>query len=146
VTPGPQGWRTSPHSTTRCVDWPTTVTTVGYGDHFPVTGQGRLIAVALMVIGIAAGAVTASVAAWLGCLAWTTPTSCSFVIPGSGLHGVASRAESEPKMPLCCYLDVASTASRIDSATGSGCDTDVAWEPPWTSRVPRAPARSAPKR
>jgi voltage-gated potassium channel len=44
----------------------TTVTTVGYSDHFPVTGQGRLIAVALMVISIAAvGAVTASVAAWL---------------------------------------------------------------------------------
>jgi len=44
----------------------TTVTTVGYGDHFPVTGQGRLIAVALMVIGIAmVGAVTASVAALL---------------------------------------------------------------------------------
>ena len=44
----------------------TTVTTVGYGDRFPVTGQGRLIAVTLMVVGIAmVGAVTASVAAWM---------------------------------------------------------------------------------
>ena len=44
----------------------TTVTTVGYGDRFPVTTPGRLIAVALMVLGIAVvGAVTASVAAWL---------------------------------------------------------------------------------
>ena len=44
----------------------TTVTTVGYGDRFPVTTQGRVIAVALMVIGIAmVGAVTASVAAWM---------------------------------------------------------------------------------
>ena len=44
----------------------TTVTTVGYGDHFPVTWEGRLFAVALMVVGISlVGVVTASVAAWL---------------------------------------------------------------------------------
>lgn len=44
----------------------TTVTTVGYGDHFPVTTAGRLVAVALMLVGIASiGAITAGVAAWL---------------------------------------------------------------------------------
>lgn len=43
----------------------TTVTTVGYGDRFPVTTQGRFIAVGLMLLGIAmVGVVTASVAAW----------------------------------------------------------------------------------
>lgn len=43
-----------------------TVFTVGYGDRFPVTTEGRLIAVALMLVGIAlVGAVTASVAAWM---------------------------------------------------------------------------------
>lgn len=43
----------------------TTVTTVGYGDHFPVSAAGRGVAVALMVTGIALfGVLTASIAAF----------------------------------------------------------------------------------
>ncbi|MEW1960534.1 potassium channel family protein [Kineococcus sp. NPDC059986] len=44
----------------------TTITTVGYGDHYPVTLTGRLVAIALMLAGIALlGVVTASLASWL---------------------------------------------------------------------------------
>lgn len=44
----------------------TTMTTVGYGDRFPVTGTGRLVATALMVGGIAVlGTVTATLASYL---------------------------------------------------------------------------------
>jgi voltage-gated potassium channel len=43
----------------------TTVTTVGYGDRFPTTTEGRAIAFALMLVGISLmGVITASVAAW----------------------------------------------------------------------------------
>lgn len=42
-----------------------TVTTVGYGDRYPVTAGGRAVAVVLMLAGIAVvGVLTAAVAAW----------------------------------------------------------------------------------
>ena len=41
------------------------VTTVGYGDRYPTTTEGRLLAVMLMFMGISlVGVITASVAAW----------------------------------------------------------------------------------
>jgi len=43
----------------------TTISTVGYGDRYPVTFEGRVVAATLMVAGIALlGVVTASVASW----------------------------------------------------------------------------------
>lgn len=43
----------------------TTISTVGYGDRYPVTFEGRVVAGALMVAGIALlGVVTASIASW----------------------------------------------------------------------------------
>jgi len=42
-----------------------TITTVGYGDIAPVTGEGRVVASGLMLVGVAVfGVATASVAAW----------------------------------------------------------------------------------
>ncbi|MFT4210997.1 MAG: ion channel [Microbacterium sp.] len=43
-----------------------TITTVGYGDYVPVTVTGRIVAVALMIGGIALiGVVTATIASWI---------------------------------------------------------------------------------
>ena len=43
-----------------------TVTTVGYGDMVPETVKGRLIAIALMIAGVALlGVVTATLASWM---------------------------------------------------------------------------------
>ena len=43
----------------------TTITTVGYGDRYPVTVEGRLVAAGLMIAGIAIlGTVTAAIATW----------------------------------------------------------------------------------
>ena len=43
----------------------TTLTTVGYGDRYPVTGEGRLVAATLMIGGIALlGVVTGLIASW----------------------------------------------------------------------------------
>lgn len=44
----------------------TTITTVGYGDMYPITATGRLVATALMIAGIALlGVVTATLASWV---------------------------------------------------------------------------------
>ena len=43
----------------------TTVTTVGYGDRFPITTEGKALAVLLMIMGISlVGVITASFASW----------------------------------------------------------------------------------
>ena len=42
------------------------MTTVGYGDYFPVTPTGQLVAVGVMIGGIALiGVVTATLASWI---------------------------------------------------------------------------------
>lgn len=63
--------RSNPHADIKtfgdAVWWSiTTITTVGYGDFYPVTTMGRVIAVLLMVGGISLiGMITATVATWI---------------------------------------------------------------------------------
>jgi voltage-gated potassium channel len=43
----------------------TTITTVGYGDRYPVTTEGRLVAVALMIVGVGLfGTLSGAAASW----------------------------------------------------------------------------------
>lgn len=45
-----------------------TITTVGYGDRYPVTTEGRIIAAFLMITGVALfGTFTGFIAAWFMC-------------------------------------------------------------------------------
>jgi voltage-gated potassium channel len=71
----------------------TTMTTVGYGDHYPVTAAGRLVAFGLMIGGIALlGTVTATLASWL------VETVAAEKEAGRGLtgHGPAVGGQDRP--------------------------------------------------
>lgn len=70
-----------------------TVSTVGYGDRYPVTAEGRAVALGLMLGGIALlGVVTASIASWL----------------------IARVQEVENEAEAATRADVAALAARVE--------------------------------
>lgn len=85
----------------------TTITTVDYGDRFPVTGTGRLVAAAIMVAGIAVlGVVTASVAAWFvqrvtAVTQAETATRVEVEALADEIRALASRQKCVPASPSC---------------------------------------------
>ena len=69
----------------------TTITTVGYGDYFPVTLAGRLVAVGLMASGVALlGTVTALLAQW-----FVEQVNNANEAGAAAIHEVAATAEAE---------------------------------------------------
>jgi Ion channel len=79
----------------------TTMTTVGYGDRYPVTGVGRMVALALMVGGIAlVGTVTATLASW------SVETVAAEKEQAESLHATVQRLEAK--------VDLLATEPRRD--------------------------------
>lgn len=81
----------------------TTITTVGYGDRYPVTVEGRLVAAGLMLAGIAVlGTVTATIASWFS----------QQIEESRSRDRAADAADAEAR-------DAREAASRAAGATGS---------------------------
>jgi voltage-gated potassium channel len=81
----------------------TTITTVGYGDRYPTTTTGRLIAFGLMIAGIALlGVVTATLASWI----------VERVSAENAAEGAATAAQVDALMAEVCSLRHQQEAGR----------------------------------
>lgn len=95
----------------------TTMTTVGYGDRYPVTITGRVVAFALMLGGIALlGVVTATLASWL----------VQRVEESNEGEQAATRAQVSALSEQIELLRAELTASRTNEADGRSGTTRVA--------------------
>jgi voltage-gated potassium channel len=98
-----------------------TVTTVGYGDHFPVTPGGRAVAVILMMAGIALfGVLTAALAAFF------VENSASGRSEAQMLEEVLSRLETIEGQLNGGTRVLGPEPSTTESARAAGTSTDAA--------------------
>ncbi len=106
----------------------TTVTTVGYGDLYPVTATGRIVAAALMVVGISVlGVVTASVAAWFVQIAEQRAGARGGTAAEAGAASGRRRAHAAADRPRPCRRRLPRAARA--RCSGPGCSP--------TTRSPR---------
>lgn len=85
-----------------------TITAVGYGDKFPVTGQGHLIGAVVMITGVAVlGTVTASVASW-------------FIDSLQQIEGQEARASGHAERFEEALNEVLERLARIEVHIGTG--------------------------
>lgn len=92
----------------------TTISTVGYGDRYPVTIEGRLVAVSLMVAGIALlGVVTASIASW-----FVENLRSSGAAVGRELDEVSADVDRAEVQLTAVLAELRTISARLDSLEG----------------------------
>ncbi|MEH0108393.1 potassium channel family protein [Tersicoccus sp. MR15.9] len=115
-----------------------TITTAGYGDLYPVTLIGRLIAVGLMISGIAViGLVTATMASWL----------MQRVVSEEIVEEVEDEQAPLRREVAALTEQVARLTAQIERLTGDGVGNEVSPRAPSDGAVtPGSVNRSAPVR
>ena len=109
----------------------TTITTVGYGDRYPVTVEGRLVAVGLMVAGIAIlGTVTAAIATWF-------LERVGAAGPGEAVRTSEAHASAAPAATAATAADVAALAAEVRALRAQ---LEAAGPRPGAGPHPTAPA------
>lgn len=98
-----------------------TVTTVGYGDRFPVTDEGRAVAIGVMLGGIALlGVITASIAAWFVERVQDTASSDATLADVlTELREVRARLDALTETPAQRPLDEGASAQTAQVPTGT---------------------------
>jgi voltage-gated potassium channel len=96
----------------------TTVTTVGYGDRYPVTTEGRFIAAGVMLTGIAVlGVITASIASW-------------FVENLQAMQQTEAEQAAQEQRLAAALTEVVERLSRLEAHFGTDPETVKGPSPP----------------